>query len=221
MYPSIDKKTIIKVLDLAIAKAESEQDQQAQSSAASHLRSTHHPLSTRSPVHRQAFTGSLRQAPDLPSNHQDHLSPSTSHSLLAHRNPRRLPLVRCPIITVSPPRLPGVHAHSERARCMKVIFFPNGNVAVFKDGKQVPILQESWLLLYVLMIAAIGVRPNRNRVHHAGHKQSKDRVPLWTPHSPLCPTIPPSRRLPRVRPARRRSQSTKRQHPTIRCTAMC
>ena len=40
---------------------------------------------------------------------------------------------------------------------MKVLFFPNGNTAAFQDGKQVPVLQESWLLLYIHMIAAIGI----------------------------------------------------------------
>lgn len=31
----------------------------------------------------------------------------------------------------------------------EVMFFSNGNTAFFKDGKQVPELQESWLLIYV------------------------------------------------------------------------
>ena len=42
---------------------------------------------------------------------------------------------------------------------MKIIFFPNGNTAAFENGMQVPILQESWFMLYVHMIAAIGVDP--------------------------------------------------------------
>ena len=32
---------------------------------------------------------------------------------------------------------------------MNVIFFPNGNTAVFdEDGKQIPQLQKSWILLF-------------------------------------------------------------------------
>ena len=33
---------------------------------------------------------------------------------------------------------------------MKVLFFPNGNTAVFDDeGHQIPTLQEPWFLLFV------------------------------------------------------------------------
>ncbi len=42
---------------------------------------------------------------------------------------------------------------------IKILFFPNGNTAAFQDGKQVPLLQESWLLLYVHMVAALGIDP--------------------------------------------------------------
>ena len=31
----------------------------------------------------------------------------------------------------------------------EVMFFENGNTAVFIDGEQVPTLQKSWLLLFV------------------------------------------------------------------------
>ena len=42
---------------------------------------------------------------------------------------------------------------------MKVIFFPNGNTIVFENGKQVPELQQSWLLLYVKMLTEQGIDP--------------------------------------------------------------
>jgi len=42
---------------------------------------------------------------------------------------------------------------------MKVIFFPNGNTVVFENGQQVPDLQESWFMLYVQLLAAIGIDP--------------------------------------------------------------
>jgi len=44
---------------------------------------------------------------------------------------------------------------------MKVMFFPNGNTSAFDGGKQVPLLQESWFMLYVQMIAAIGIDPTQ------------------------------------------------------------
>jgi len=44
---------------------------------------------------------------------------------------------------------------------MKVIFFPNGNTVVFKDGRQVPDLQESWFMLYVGMLAALEIDPTQ------------------------------------------------------------
>lgn len=40
---------------------------------------------------------------------------------------------------------------------IKVIFFPNGNTAAFKDGRQMPELQESWFLLYAHLVAAMGI----------------------------------------------------------------
>lgn len=40
-----------------------------------------------------------------------------------------------------------------------VIFFANGNTAVFQDGDQVPILQESWLLLFTKFLEEHGVDP--------------------------------------------------------------
>ena len=43
----------------------------------------------------------------------------------------------------------------------KAIFFPNGNTAFFRDGKQVPLLQEPWFMLYVRMIAAAEVDPTK------------------------------------------------------------
>lgn len=39
----------------------------------------------------------------------------------------------------------------------KVLFFPNGNTAAFQNGQQVPMLQESWLMLYVQMVVALGI----------------------------------------------------------------
>ena len=42
---------------------------------------------------------------------------------------------------------------------LKVMFFPNGNTAAFKNGQQVPDLQEPWLLLYVQLLAAVEIDP--------------------------------------------------------------
>jgi len=42
---------------------------------------------------------------------------------------------------------------------IEVIFFPNGNTAVCKDCKQIPELQESWLLLYVNFLLTKGIDP--------------------------------------------------------------
>lgn len=44
---------------------------------------------------------------------------------------------------------------------MKVMFFPNGNTACFENGRQVPELQESWFMLYVQLLAAIGHDPTQ------------------------------------------------------------
>lgn len=40
---------------------------------------------------------------------------------------------------------------------IKVMFLPSGNTVAFKDGQQVPEMSESWLLLYVQMIATLGI----------------------------------------------------------------
>lgn len=42
---------------------------------------------------------------------------------------------------------------------LKVMFFPNGNTVAFRDGQQVPDLNESWLLLYVGLLVAAGIDP--------------------------------------------------------------
>jgi hypothetical protein len=39
----------------------------------------------------------------------------------------------------------------------KIIFFSNGNTRVFKDGRQVPDLQESWFGLYVGLLYAMEI----------------------------------------------------------------
>ena len=41
----------------------------------------------------------------------------------------------------------------------KAMLFPNGNTAFFKNGSQVPELQESWLQLYVAFVKAHGINP--------------------------------------------------------------
>jgi len=41
----------------------------------------------------------------------------------------------------------------------EVMFFSNGNSAVFKDGSQAPELQESWLRLFVEFLKERGVDP--------------------------------------------------------------
>ena len=42
---------------------------------------------------------------------------------------------------------------------IKVMFFSSGNTAAFQNGQQIPMLQESWLMLYVHMAVACGVDP--------------------------------------------------------------
>lgn len=42
---------------------------------------------------------------------------------------------------------------------LKVIFFPSGNTAAFKDGRQVPDLQDSWFMIYVQLLVAVGIDP--------------------------------------------------------------
>lgn len=42
---------------------------------------------------------------------------------------------------------------------LKVMFFLNGNTMAFRDGQQVPDLQESWLLLYVQLLVTHGIDP--------------------------------------------------------------
>jgi len=42
---------------------------------------------------------------------------------------------------------------------MKVMFFPDGCTAAFKNGTQVPEYQKSWTLLYVKMLVDAGVDP--------------------------------------------------------------
>jgi len=41
----------------------------------------------------------------------------------------------------------------------KIMFFPNGVTAAFRDGQQVAELQEPWFLLYVGMMTACGIDP--------------------------------------------------------------
>ena len=44
---------------------------------------------------------------------------------------------------------------------LQVRFFPNGNTMAFRDGQQVPSLQESWILLYVQHLVAAGIDPTK------------------------------------------------------------
>ena len=40
-----------------------------------------------------------------------------------------------------------------------VLFFPNGSSAVLKDGKQMPELQKSWIILFAEHLKSKGVDP--------------------------------------------------------------
>lgn len=42
---------------------------------------------------------------------------------------------------------------------MNVYFLANGNTAVFKNGQQVPKLQEPWILQYVRLLVEAGIDP--------------------------------------------------------------
>ncbi len=44
-----------------------------------------------------------------------------------------------------------------KSSMVNVLFLPNGNTAVFKNGKQVPELQMSWLLKFVEFLEQNGV----------------------------------------------------------------
>ena len=44
---------------------------------------------------------------------------------------------------------------------LKVRFFQDGNTMAFRDGQQVPDLQESWILLYVQYLVTAGVDPTK------------------------------------------------------------
>ena len=40
---------------------------------------------------------------------------------------------------------------------LKVMFFPNGNTVVFRDGRQIEGLQEPWVLVYLQLLAGLGI----------------------------------------------------------------
>lgn len=40
---------------------------------------------------------------------------------------------------------------------VNVLFFPNGNTGVFKNGDQVPELQKSWILTFIGFLAQNGI----------------------------------------------------------------
>jgi len=48
---------------------------------------------------------------------------------------------------------------------LAVHFFWNGNTAVFRDGQQVPELQESWLVKFVEFLESKGEDPQRFEFH--------------------------------------------------------
>lgn len=48
---------------------------------------------------------------------------------------------------------------------LRIILFANGNTGVFKDGEQVPELQESWLIKFVEFLEASGIEPDKCEIH--------------------------------------------------------
>lgn len=44
---------------------------------------------------------------------------------------------------------------------LKIIFYSNGNVAVFRNNEQVPILQKSWFMLFVGFLVNVGLDPTQ------------------------------------------------------------
>ena len=48
---------------------------------------------------------------------------------------------------------------SRRNTMLEIVFFPNGNTLVFKDGQLMPDLNKSWFLLYIKFLTAIGIDP--------------------------------------------------------------
>lgn len=42
---------------------------------------------------------------------------------------------------------------------LKVVFYPNGLTGAFRNGEQVPELQESWFQLYLLELVRQGIDP--------------------------------------------------------------
>ncbi len=52
----------------------------------------------------------------------------------------------------------------------EIWFFPNGNVAVTEDGKQIPEFQESWLILFVNFLESKGIDPT-DAIYHLGSEE--------------------------------------------------
>lgn len=49
-----------------------------------------------------------------------------------------------------------------KLKIKEVMFFPNGNTAVFnKKGDQIPALQKSWLMLFVEFLESKGADPEK------------------------------------------------------------
>lgn len=56
---------------------------------------------------------------------------------------------------------------------MNVLFFGNGNTAVFVDGAQVPELQESWVLLFAKFLESREIDPTKVRFVFQNGREAK------------------------------------------------
>jgi len=69
----------------------------------------------------------------------------------------------------------------------EVMFFSNGNTAVFKDGSQAPELQESWLGLFVGFLREKGVDPE-----DCNFKMPSGQFAQWSDDNWSIPSVTPS-----------------------------
>lgn len=44
---------------------------------------------------------------------------------------------------------------------MEVLFFQNGNTAILENGKQMPRIQKSWLILFAKYLESKGIDPTK------------------------------------------------------------
>ena len=56
---------------------------------------------------------------------------------------------------------------------MDILFFPNGNTAVFENEEQIPELQEGWLNLFAEFLVRKGIDPTLANITLPDQKKAK------------------------------------------------